>query len=74
VWSFVLRTQDRADGTTATESERIEESSDSGLLEAWGFLLLFFFTLLLFLLTYRLVSGINQPSQNHSYGIQTRQQ
>lgn len=72
-------TQDRMDGTSATESERIEESSDSGLLEAWGFLALFLCTFLLFMATYRVVSGIvsRQPQEHltetDNYGIQRRQ-
>ena len=51
------------DGTTSTsKSEREEAISNSGLLEAWGALMLLLFTFLVFLLTYRIVStiGVNQ--------------
>lgn len=65
-------TEDRADGTTATQSERIEEENFSGLLEAWGALILALFTFFLFLLTYRIVSTIHL-SETNDYAIQTRQ-
>lgn len=48
-----------SDGSRST-SERVEESSNSGLLEAWGFLILIFFTLIIFIFTYRVVSTITQ--------------
>jgi hypothetical protein len=61
-----------SDGKTSTsETERIEETPYSGLLEAWGALVLFLFTVLLFLFTYRIVSSITQGDQQH--GIQERQ-
>jgi hypothetical protein len=59
------------DGKTSTnETERIEETPSSGLLEAWGALTLFLFTILLFLFTYRLVANV---TQGHRNGIQERQ-
>ncbi|MCP6759897.1 MAG: hypothetical protein NHB32_14290 [Fischerella sp. CENA71] len=72
----VIRTQTlEADGTI-TATERVEESSSSGLLEAWGFFALILFTFLLFLVTYRVVSSItyNQPTfkETFNYGIQER--
>jgi hypothetical protein len=67
------RTFEKSDGALATETERIEESNDSGLLEAWGFLALILFTFLLFMATYRAISSINQP-QDNNYGIQAGQQ
>ena len=62
------------DGTTSTtKTHREEELSNSGLLEAWGYLILIFFTFLLFVATYRLVSSINQPTnQDRNYGFQER--
>lgn len=67
----VIRTETReADGSFAS-SERVEESENSGLLEAWGFLILILFTLLIFFLTYRFVSNIAQRESNN--GIQERQ-
>ncbi|MBO3463408.1 hypothetical protein G7B40_041120 [Aetokthonos hydrillicola Thurmond2011] len=66
------RTEEKSDGEIATFTERIEESSNSGLLEAWGFLALIMSTILLTLATYRVVSSINQP-QDNNYGFQTGQ-
>ena len=61
------------DGTTSTTStHREEEFSDSGLLEAWGYLILIFFTFLLFVATYRVVSSINPVNQEHNHGFQER--
>lgn len=61
------------DGTSTTyKSEKIVEKSDSGLLEAWGFLLLIIFTLATTVLTYQFVSNIINRSNNN--GIQIRQE
>ena len=67
-------TTDRSsDGTTTTtKTHREEELSNSGLLEAWGYLILILFTFLLFMVTYRVVSSINQVNQEHNYGFQKR--
>ena len=59
--------------TTTTKTHREEELSNSGLLEAWGYLILIFFTFLLFVATYRFVSSINQPTNQDNYGVQKRQ-
>jgi len=68
----VIKTRiQEADGAI-TSTHREEELSNSGLLEAWGFLVLIFFTFLLFLGTYRLVSSINQANQKDNYGFQER--
>ena len=61
-----------ADGTSTT-TYREEETTSSGLLEAWGFLILVFFTFFLFLASYRFVSSINQPTNQDNYGFQERQ-
>ena len=67
-------TDTNSDGTTTTTNTyREEDSSNSGLLEAWGYLILIFFTFLLFVATYRLVSSINPPYQEHNYGFQKGQ-
>ncbi|MUH00381.1 hypothetical protein F7734_52175 [Scytonema sp. UIC 10036] len=70
----VIRTETTdttADGTTTTsKTERLEESTPSGLLEAWGFLILILCTFLIFFVTYRIVSNI---TQRENYGIQERQ-
>ena len=66
-------TDTNSDGTTTTtKTHREEESSNSGLLEAWGYLILILFTFLLFMVTYRVVSSINQVNQEHNYGFQKR--
>lgn len=63
------------DGTTSTsETERMEESASSGLLEAWGFFLLLLFTLLLAFFTYKVVSGIVQREQSNAIQEQQNQQ
>ena len=63
-----------SDGTTSTtKTHREEELSNSGLLEAWGFLILVLFTFLVFVATYRIVSSINQPTNQDNYGFQERQ-
>ncbi len=59
--------------TTTTKTHREEELSNSGLLEAWGYLTLIFFTFLLFLVTYRVVSSINQSPNQDNYGFQKGQ-
>lgn len=60
------------DGSTrSTYTKRVTEIPQSGLLEAWGFLILLFATLLVFLFTYRIVSNITQRESNN--GIQERQ-
>lgn len=59
------------DGSTST-TEREEVVEDSGLLEAWGFLLLIIFTLVTTVLAYQFVSGIINRSNNN--GIQIRQE
>lgn len=61
-----------ADGTSTT-TYREEETTSSGLLEAWGFLILLLFTFLLFVATYRIVSSINPVNQEHNHGFQERQ-
>ena len=62
-----------SDGTTSTtKTHREEELSNSGLLEAWGFLILVLFTFLVFVATYRIVSSINQPTNQDNYGFQER--
>lgn len=62
-----------SDGTTSTtKTHREEELSNSGLLEAWGFLILVLFTFLLFVATYRVVSSINQQNQDYTHGFQER--
>ena len=56
-----------------TSTHREEETTSSGLLEAWGYLVLMFFTFLLFIATYRVVSSINQSTnQEHNHGFQER--
>lgn len=50
------RTEEKHDGTTTTLTERIEEREGNGLLEAWVGLVLLGFTILIFLITYRVVS------------------
>ncbi len=55
-----------------TSTYREEETTSSGLLEAWGFLILILFTFLLFVATYRVVSSINQSSNPDNYGFQKR--
>ena len=67
-------TDTNQDGTTSTtKTHREEELSNSGLLEAWGFLILVLFTFLVFVATYRIVSSINQPTNQDNYGFQERQ-
>ena len=67
-------TDRNTDGTTSTtKTHREEELSNSGLLEAWGYLILILFTFLLFVATYRVVSSINQPTKQDNYGFQERQ-
>lgn len=64
-------TDRNSDGTTSTtKTHREEESSNSGLLEAWGYLILILFTFLLFVATYRVVSSINQSPKQDNYGVQ----
>ena len=65
-------TEEKNDGAIATHTERIEESTTSGLLEAWGFLVLMKSTFLLFMATYRVVSSINQSTNQDNYGVQER--
>ena len=66
-------TDTNQDGTTSTtKTHREEELSNSGLLEAWGFLILVLFTFLVFVATYRIVSSINQPTNQDNYGFQER--
>ena len=62
-----------SDGTTSTTNTyREEEISNSGLLEAWGYLILIFFTFVIFVATYRVVSSINQSTNQDNYGFQKR--
>ena len=67
-------TDTNQDGTTTTTNTyREEEISNSGLLEAWGFLILILFTFVIFVATYRVVSSINQQTnQDRNYGFQER--
>lgn len=60
-------TDTTANGTTTTTTERLEESTSSGLLEAWGFLILILFTLIIFVVTYRIVSTISQRESNNEF-------
>ena len=55
-----------------TSTHREEELSNSGLLEAWGYLILILFTFLVFVATYRFVSSINQSPNQDNYGVQKR--
>ncbi len=64
------RTEEKADGTVTTSSERLEEPVNSGLLEAWMALVLLLFTGLLFITTYRVVSSITQIQLKQTNGIQ----
>ena len=67
-------TDRNSDGTTTTtKTHREEELSNSGLLEAWGYLILILFTFLLFVATYRVVSSINQSPNQDNYGVQKGQ-
>ena len=62
-------TEEKADGTVATFTERIEEQEDSGLFEAWLGLVLLAFTLLLFLGAFRVVSSLINNIESNSNGI-----
>ena len=62
-------TEEKADGTVATFTERIEEQESSGLLEAWLGLVLLAFTLLLFLGALRVVSSLTNNTEINNNGI-----
>ena len=59
-----------ADGSIAS-TEREEILENSGLLEAWGFLLLIIFTIATTIITYQMVSNIIHRSNDN--GIQSGQ-
>ncbi|MUH01125.1 hypothetical protein F7734_56225 [Scytonema sp. UIC 10036] len=65
-------TIDKPDGSTSTKTEREEITENSGLLEAYGFLLLIIFTLLVTGITYQIVSSI--INRSNSNGIQIQEQ
>jgi len=75
----IVKTETKDEHGAITSTHREEESQDSGLLEAWGFLALILASVLLALLTYRVVSGIvasrphTLPMEPETYGIQGRQ-
>ncbi len=62
-------TEEKADGTVATFTERIEEQESSGLFEAWLGLVLLAFTLLLFLGAFRVVSSLTNNTEINNNGI-----
>ncbi|KAB8313969.1 hypothetical protein SD81_040275 [Tolypothrix campylonemoides VB511288] len=60
-----------SDGSqTTTKTERSEEELESGLFEAWGFLMLVLFSLLITGITYQFVSSIIQRSNSNGIQIQ----
>jgi len=75
----IVKTETKDEHGAITSTHREEESQDSGLLEAWGFLALILASLLLALLTYRVVSGMvasrpyTSSMELETYGIQGRQ-